>query len=132
MGRKGSWNGQTRERDGMAILPAIWLVKWHIVLGAGLTLLAIRSGTSLGWIAPVAAGLVLAPFFAASTARKDLGSHVAKRGLFQVAEPWWRTERSEEHTSELPSLMRISSAVYCLNKKQLLNMSLHRDPQCTT
>src|SRR3546814_6279259 len=26
-------------------------------------------------------------------------------------------DRSEEHTSELPSLMRISSAVFCLKKK---------------
>src|SRR3546814_9006485 len=30
----------------------------------------------------------------------------------------WTTERSEEHTSELQSLMRISSAVFCLKKKQ--------------
>src|SRR3546814_10219885 len=29
--------------------------------------------------------------------------------------PYWR--RSEEHTSELQSLMRISSAVFCLKKK---------------
>src|SRR3546814_6104584 len=28
-----------------------------------------------------------------------------------------RTQRSEEHTSELQSLMRISSAVFCLKKK---------------
>src|SRR3546814_7139638 len=28
-----------------------------------------------------------------------------------------RTARSEEHTSELQSLMRISYAVFCLNKK---------------
>src|SRR3546814_3585485 len=28
-----------------------------------------------------------------------------------------RVERSEEHTSELPSLMRISYAVFCLKKK---------------
>src|SRR3546814_5661666 len=28
-----------------------------------------------------------------------------------------RAERSEEHTSELPSLMRISYALFCLNKK---------------
>src|SRR3546814_4995588 len=28
-----------------------------------------------------------------------------------------RAARSEEHTSELQSLMRISSAVFCLNKK---------------
>src|SRR3546814_10684195 len=30
-------------------------------------------------------------------------------------------ERSEEHTSELQSLMRISYAVFCLKKKQLTN-----------
>src|SRR3546814_2149022 len=30
--------------------------------------------------------------------------------------PTERDERSEEHTSELPSLMRISSAVFCLKK----------------
>src|SRR3546814_9920847 len=29
---------------------------------------------------------------------------------------WW--PRSEEHTSELQSLMRISYAVFCLNKKK--------------
>src|SRR3546814_9254470 len=33
--------------------------------------------------------------------------------------------RSEEHTSELQSLMRISYAVFCLNKKQLKNIKLH-------
>src|SRR3546814_8262525 len=31
-----------------------------------------------------------------------------------------RLDRSEEHTSELQSLMRISYAVFCLKKKQLL------------
>src|SRR3546814_5531031 len=30
---------------------------------------------------------------------------------------WARTTRSEEHTSELQSLMRISYAVFCLEKK---------------
>src|SRR3546814_2535004 len=32
-----------------------------------------------------------------------------------------RTPRSEEHTSELQSLMRISYAVFCLKKKKLTN-----------
>src|SRR3546814_6342938 len=32
--------------------------------------------------------------------------------------PAWDPERSEEHTSELQSLMRISYAVFCLNKKK--------------
>src|SRR3546814_4384753 len=33
-----------------------------------------------------------------------------------AGEPWWASNRSEEHTSELQSLMRISYAVFCLNK----------------
>src|SRR3546814_10214198 len=33
----------------------------------------------------------------------------------------WRYERSEEHTSELQSLMRISYAVFCLKKKHKYN-----------
>src|SRR3546814_8764248 len=34
-----------------------------------------------------------------------------------------QTERSEEHTSELQSLMRISYAVFCLKKKKTTNLS---------
>src|SRR3546814_3065667 len=36
---------------------------------------------------------------------------------FADAEPVLRAMRSEEHTSELQSLMRISYAVFCLKKK---------------
>src|SRR3546814_5806866 len=32
--------------------------------------------------------------------------------------PWSLEKRSEEHTSELQSLMRISYAVFCLKKKK--------------
>src|SRR3546814_6870109 len=36
----------------------------------------------------------------------------------RLCEPWlWAMVRSEEHTSELQSLMRISYAVFCLKKK---------------
>src|SRR3546814_5326339 len=43
-------------------------------------------------------------------------------------------DRSEEHTSELQSLMRISYAVLCLTKKKsnYLNMHLTRSTQHTT
>src|SRR3546814_2331359 len=34
---------------------------------------------------------------------------------------WATVVRSEEHTSELQSLMRISYAVFCLKKKKLIN-----------
>ncbi|NML08759.1 glucans biosynthesis glucosyltransferase MdoH [Sphingobium sp. AR-3-1] len=91
MGRKASWNGQTRDRDGMAMTSAIWLFKWHLLLGAGLTTMAVKVG-SLGWMSPVVAGLFAAPVLAALTARKDLGRKAEENGLFQVADPWWRTQ----------------------------------------
>src|SRR3546814_3157836 len=39
--------------------------------------------------------------------------------------------RSEEHTSELQSLMRISYAVFCLKKKTPTNILIHRS-RCLT
>src|SRR3546814_9501292 len=39
-------------------------------------------------------------------------------GLFERARAAARRSRSEEHTSELQSLMRISYAVFCLKKKK--------------
>src|SRR3546814_3855438 len=38
-----------------------------------------------------------------------------------------RRRRSEEHTSELQSLMRISYAVFCLKKKKNIPMNTQRD-----
>src|SRR3546814_3503476 len=35
----------------------------------------------------------------------------------------WRHGRSEEHTSELQSLMRISYAVFCLKKKNIRHIT---------
>src|SRR3546814_8143663 len=37
----------------------------------------------------------------------------------------WRISRSEEHTSELQSLMRISYAVFCLKKKTNTNTNIN-------
>src|SRR3546814_8953327 len=43
-----------------------------------------------------------------------------------MASPIWPTHaRSEEHTSELQSLMRISYAVFCLKKKNKLPLPHH-------
>src|SRR3546814_3971117 len=42
-----------------------------------------------------------------------------------IAFPADNLERSEEHTSELQSLMRISYAVFCLKKKQQKNKIPH-------
>src|SRR3546814_2322036 len=40
--------------------------------------------------------------------------------------------RSEEHTSELQSLMRISYAVFCLKKKKQIDNTRHRLLLCRT
>src|SRR3546814_8451912 len=40
--------------------------------------------------------------------------------------------RSEEHTSELRSLMRISYAVFCLKKKKILTTQTHHDTSYIT
>src|SRR3546814_1289552 len=42
-----------------------------------------------------------------------------KYGLGQKPEDKWISFRSEEHTSELQSLIRISYAVFCLKKKNV-------------
>src|SRR3546814_5285742 len=46
-------------------------------------------------------------------------------GERRAIERWGRLHRSEEHTSELQSLMRISYAVFCLKKKNTGTMSTH-------
>src|SRR3546814_8864667 len=48
-------------------------------------------------------------------------------GLIQA-----RALRSEEHTSELQSLMRISYAVFCLKKKTKHNIKHNRRRPCNT
>src|SRR3546814_3666513 len=58
--------------------------------------------------------------------------HPAEHGIFPVQRETWQQHdveltvraifRSEEHTSELQSLMRISYAVFCLNKKKMNNI----------
>src|SRR3546814_1111917 len=37
---------------------------------------------------------------------------------------WWNGLRSEDHTSELQSLMRISYAVFCLQKKKTISETI--------
>src|SRR3546814_10646189 len=45
----------------------------------------------------------------------------ARRARYRDGAPLSDESRSEEHTSELQSLMRISNAVFCLIKKNIAN-----------
>src|SRR3546814_2926307 len=73
-----------------------------------------KATVNLGFTAPAAPARA-ADWMTAEFAKK--GIKVARDG-----------DRSEEHTSELQSLMRISYAVFCLKKKkkQIRNIHTHR------
>src|SRR3546814_5827362 len=57
--------------------------------------------------------------------REEIRRNHIRHDSLELAE-----RRSEEHTSELQSLMRISYAVFCLKKKLIINtIRAHREPQ---
>src|SRR3546814_7450178 len=60
--------------------------------------------------------------------REAAGQHRAELGVIEQLDEHRKNvimvERSEEHTSELQSLMRISYAVFCLKKKKRNNHKL--------
>src|SRR3546814_5078846 len=69
-----------------------------------------------------------ASIFASATAQ-SIGASIPRTGAGSLRGPSitlrrksrdgaWDDQRSEEHTSELQSLMRISYAVFCLKKKK--------------
>src|SRR3546814_7044965 len=59
----------------------------------------------------------------------DISSSFAGR---EEVERYKGVNRSEEHTSELQSLMRISYAVFCLKKKKITKQTNHEKHQKTT
>src|SRR3546814_5227456 len=55
---------------------------------------------------------------------RRLARAVAGQSMADTQRPALAHERSEEHTSELQSLMRISYAVFCLKKKNTKNATV--------
>src|SRR3546814_2710564 len=51
----------------------------------------------------------------------QIGKQVKVAGRMMLKRVMGKASRSEEHTSELQSLMRISYAVFCLKKKKYIN-----------
>src|SRR3546814_3475134 len=62
--------------------------------------------------------LRIGPEFPAGASAVELDQPRSRRGGMIPASRCNDSERSEEHTSELQSLMRISYAVFCLKKKK--------------
>src|SRR3546814_10588781 len=89
-----------------------------------------RTDTLLPYTTLFRSALHFLPLLAHTSRMLDMTLHPAAYLTMQVAASWlvppllilatWRHQRclrSEEHTSELQSLMRISYAVFCLKKK---------------
>src|SRR3546814_3291486 len=87
-------------------------------------LLMSRDARHIAAAAP--AGITLAPSDLAAAALTLETGEPSGRGVRKVDLADWQF-RSEEHTSELQSLMRISYAVFCLKKKNThtLNTKYH-------
>src|SRR3546814_7223266 len=90
----------------------------------------VRSRSSTGRLAASSLRTLRKPFGSATAGLHDRGIHVSPFGLRHPGGAQHplvvgrhdlgelRAARSEEHTSELQSLMRISYAVFCLKKKK--------------
>src|SRR3546814_5620306 len=81
------------------------------------------SPTAASWAAHMPASISPVPAVA---------SHDEAGGAIQVWPSGAATTRSEEHTSELQSLMRISYAVFCLKKKKNTNTLVDINKQYLT
>src|SRR3546814_17255871 len=102
--------GERARRAGAGGVPGrVWALPAVAVAVAGR---AVKSRLAdIGSAALIALAFVLEEI----VAHKRLSAAVVALILAGLVLPWWR---SEEHTSELQSLMRISYAVFCLKKKK--------------
>src|SRR3546814_9716756 len=90
-----------------------------------------RFERALGNIADIP-GLTVTPTLALGSEQGAVALDLALDAKKPTLGLGFTTRRSEEHTSELQSLMRISYAVFCLNKKKYtIKYTLHTCKQKT-
>src|SRR3546814_4383767 len=94
---------------------------WIVWLGVSLLLVAVEAASgdfTFLMLAGGALGGSVAAALGAPVAVQSVVAAVTAVALVFTVRPWLKHRfRSEEHTSELQSLMRISYAVFCLQKK---------------
>src|SRR3546814_10822923 len=98
-----------------------------LMVGFFLAGLVVLGGLQKWWLQDLLAGLSPIVLYWGATALTAVTDNAALTYLGSLVEgtsEQWRymlVARSEEHTSELQSLMRISYAVFCLNKNHNKN-----------
>src|SRR3546814_4405252 len=85
--------------------------------------IVVMSACSFGCVGVVGPDGVLAGVLTDGDLRRHMSPDLLARPAAEIMTP--RPKRSEEHTSELQSLMRISYAVFCLKKKQHPHNNAH-------
>src|SRR3546814_1811989 len=99
-------NAGVFEANPIETADADWLSGWERTLDINLTAAALLCRRAvLHWREGGRDGRIV-----------NIASRAAYRGDSPEHWHYAASQRSEEHTSELPSLMRISYAVFCLNK----------------
>src|SRR3546814_1125966 len=102
------------------ILP--WVLHWVAHSGSRelfrLAVLAIALGVAFGAAVIFDVSFALGAFFAGMILGETQLSRRAAEETLPLRDAFAVLFRSEEHTSELQSLMRISYAVFCLKKKK--------------
>src|SRR3546814_1606713 len=105
--RISDWSSDVCSSDLMAASIGAALAFGNAPAGGGGWRWACRAGAFPGAAAAAIVGASCRP------SKSEAGTPRKRR-----TPAFWRRMRSEEHTSELQSLMRISYAVFCLKKKK--------------
>src|SRR3546814_10426521 len=115
----GAWPGLSHGVVQVGLDPVVIAAQRRCVVSAALS----RRGGLTGYVVPVGHAVV---DVALPADPGGVWERVGGRGQVDaLAKPTWvfvgvaADPRSEEHTSELQSLMRISYAVFCLKKKKI-------------
>src|SRR3546814_5812928 len=106
--------------------PALFLTAIAAFFGR-LVALARQLADALLALAQFAAAIAVGFVLAGGRPVRDLTDGFDRRGHHRLyrADAAGEQGRSEEHTPELQSLMRISYAVFCLKKKMILNIPFY-------
>src|SRR3546814_7653881 len=102
------------------LFPYTTLFRSDLRIGVGLPRGVLLQGPLQLLPAPLGAEIGRIDLLHAPLLREGLGARSGHHHVRGMLHHLARQQRSEEHTSELQSLMRISYAVFCLKKKKPL------------